>query len=94
MSLKNYDKIEKVKFFWQWYWHEFLEIHNFCVHLGEGTPVMRKYSKADILKMAKEEKVGYVRLQFTDILGSIKAVEISVAQLDDALDNKIMFDGS
>ena len=55
---------------------------------------MRKYSKADILKMAKEEKVGYVRLQFTDILGSIKAVEISVAQLDDALDNKIMFDGS
>ena len=55
---------------------------------------MRKYSKADILKMAKEEKVGYVRLQFTDILGSIKAVEISVAQLDDALDNKIMLDGS
>ena len=42
---------------------------------------MRKYSKSDILKMAKEEHVGYVRLQFTDILGTIKAVEISVAQL-------------
>ena len=55
---------------------------------------MRKYSKSDILKMAKEEHVGYVRLQFTDILGTIKAVEISVAQLEDALDNKIMFDGS
>lgn len=55
---------------------------------------MTKYSKSDILKMAQEEKVSYVRLQFTDILGTIKAVEISVAQLGDALDNKIIFDGS
>ena len=55
---------------------------------------MKKFSKNDILKIAKEEKVAYVRLQFTDILGTIKAVEISVAQLEDALDNKIMFDGS
>ena len=55
---------------------------------------MKKYSKSDILKMAKEEGVAYVRLQFTDILGTIKAVEISATQLEDALDNKIMFDGS
>ncbi|HBS02248.1 MAG TPA: type I glutamate--ammonia ligase [Firmicutes bacterium] len=55
---------------------------------------MRKYSKDDILRMAKEEGVSYVRLQFTDILGTIKAVEISVVQLEDALDNKIIFDGS
>jgi glutamine synthetase, type I len=33
-------------------------------------------------------------LQFTDILGTIKAVEIAVGQLPEALDNKIMFDGS
>jgi hypothetical protein len=44
--------------------------------------------------MAKKEKVSYVRLQFSDILGNIKAVEISVSQLPDALDNKIIFDGS
>ena len=55
---------------------------------------MRKYSKEDILRMAKEEGVSYVRLQFTDILGTIKAVEISVVQLEGALDNKIIFDGS
>lgn len=55
---------------------------------------MAKYTKLQIMKMAKEEKVGYIRLQFTDILGTIKAVEISVSQLEDALDNKIMFDGS
>ena len=55
---------------------------------------MKKYTKADIMKMASEEKVSYVRLQFSDILGNIKAVEISVSSLEDALDNKIIFDGS
>ena len=55
---------------------------------------MPKYSKTDILKKAEQEKVAYVRLQFTDIFGTIKAVEISVSQLADALDNKIIFDGS
>ncbi len=55
---------------------------------------MKKYTKSDILEMAKKEKVSYVRLQFSDILGNIKAVEISVSQLPDALDNKIIFDGS
>jgi len=38
--------------------------------------------------------VRYIRLQFTDILGTIKNVEIPVSQLDKALDNKMMFDGS
>ena len=56
--------------------------------------IMKKYTKTEILKMAKTEGVSYVRLQFTDIMGTIKAVEISVSQLEDALDNKIMFDGS
>ncbi|MCR4562768.1 MAG: type I glutamate--ammonia ligase [Bacilli bacterium] len=55
---------------------------------------MKKYTKKDILALAKSENVRYVRLQFTDILGTIKAVEIAVGQLPDALDNKIMFDGS
>ncbi len=51
-------------------------------------------TKGQIIDIAKKEGVRYVRLQFTDILGNIKAVEISVGQLEDALDNKIMFDGS
>ncbi len=33
-------------------------------------------------------------MQFTDMLGDIKAVEIPSSRIDDALDNKIMFDGS
>ncbi len=55
---------------------------------------MGKFTKKEILDLASKENVRYVRLQFTDILGTIKAVEISVSQLKDALDNKIMFDGS
>ena len=33
-------------------------------------------------------------MQFTDMLGDIKAVEIPVKRIDDAINNKIMFDGS
>ncbi|MBQ4553561.1 MAG: type I glutamate--ammonia ligase [Spirochaetaceae bacterium] len=55
---------------------------------------MNNYTKADILKIAKEKEVRFVRLQFTDILGSIKNVAISVSQLEKALDNQCMFDGS
>lgn len=33
-------------------------------------------------------------MQFTDMLGAIKAVEIPSTKIDDAFDNKIMFDGS
>jgi glutamine synthetase len=55
---------------------------------------MSKYTKEDILKIVEEENVRYIRLQFTDLLGIIKNVEIPVTQLEKALDNKIMFDGS
>ena len=56
--------------------------------------MMSKYSKEDILKMAEEKNVRFIRMQFTDILGIVKNVAITVKQLEDALDNKIMFDGS
>jgi glutamine synthetase len=51
-------------------------------------------TKEQILKMSEENNVRYVRLQFTDLLGTIKNVEIPVDQLPKALDDKIMFDGS
>ncbi|MDZ5609665.1 type I glutamate--ammonia ligase [Bacillus pseudomycoides] len=55
---------------------------------------MAKYTREDIFRLAKEENVKYIRLQFTDLLGIIKNVEIPVSQLTKALDNKMMFDGS
>lgn len=55
---------------------------------------MPKFTREEILKDAKEQNVKFIRLQFTDILGTIKNVEIPLSQLEKALDNKIMFDGS
>ncbi|MGD6942299.1 type I glutamate--ammonia ligase [Cytobacillus gottheilii] len=55
---------------------------------------MAKFTKEDITRIAEEENVKFIRLQFTDILGTIKNVEIPISQLEKALDNKMMFDGS
>ncbi|SHF53646.1 type I glutamate--ammonia ligase [Ornithinibacillus halophilus] len=52
------------------------------------------YTKEEVFKKIKEENVRFIRLQFTDMLGTIKNVEIPLSQLDKALDNKMMFDGS
>ncbi|MFP3391191.1 type I glutamate--ammonia ligase [Brevibacillus sp. SIMBA_040] len=55
---------------------------------------MSKFTREDIMRLAQEEDVRYIRLQFTDLLGVIKNVEIPSSQLPKALDNKMMFDGS
>ncbi|TGB00378.1 type I glutamate--ammonia ligase [Sporolactobacillus shoreae] len=55
---------------------------------------MAKFTKEDIISKVNEANVKFIRLQFTDLLGIIKNVEIPVSQLEKALDNKIMFDGS
>lgn len=56
---------------------------------------MRKnYTKNDILKLVEAEDVEFVRLQFTDIFGNLKNVAVTVSQLDKALNNECMFDGS
>ena len=51
-------------------------------------------TKEIILQEAKKEDIRFIRLIFTDIEGMIKNVEIPVGKLEEALDNKIMFDGS
>jgi glutamine synthetase len=50
--------------------------------------------KARILERVEREKVKFMRLQFTDILGVIKNVEVPDRQFEEALDGRIMFDGS
>jgi glutamine synthetase len=56
--------------------------------------VMHNYTKEDILRIVKEEDVKFIRLQFTDIFGTLKNVAITAEQIEKALDNKCMFDGS
>ncbi|MDY4771914.1 MAG: type I glutamate--ammonia ligase [Lachnospiraceae bacterium] len=55
---------------------------------------MSKYTKADILQLMEEEDVEFVRLQFTDMFGMFKNVAITASQMEKALNNQCMFDGS
>lgn len=55
---------------------------------------MAKYTKADIFRMIEEEDVEFVRLQFTDMFGMFKNVAVTSSQMEKALDNQCMFDGS
>ena len=51
-------------------------------------------SREEILKLCAEENVRFLRLQFTDIMGVNKNVEVPASQFEKALDGEIMFDGS
>ena len=52
------------------------------------------YSKEDIIRMVKEEDVEFIRLQFTDIFGQLKNVAITASQIEKAVNDQVMFDGS
>lgn len=51
-------------------------------------------NKTEILELLAKEKVAYLRLWFTDIMGKSKNVEVPASQFSKALDGKILFDGS
>ncbi len=49
---------------------------------------------SDLLKRVKEDAVKFISLQFTDVTGTVKSVDIPVARLPEALDDGMWFDGS
>lgn len=51
-------------------------------------------SKEDVIKAIETNNVKFIRLQFTDIQGVVKDVEIPVTQIEKALTTGISFDGS
>lgn len=55
---------------------------------------MGKYAANDIVKFVKTEKINFIRLQFTDIFGQLKNVAILASQIEKAVNNQIMIDGS
>src|SRR5688572_7553445 len=61
--------------------------HTLLPELGGAT-------KKDILELARKNNVRFLRLQFTDIVGVNKNVEIPSSQFEKALEGDIMFDGS
>ena len=61
--------------------------------LRSKPPVLRK-DKAYVLRLAKEHDVRFIRLWFTDILGFLKSVAITIDELEEALEEGLGFDGS
>ena len=51
-------------------------------------------NREEILRLSDEENARFLRLQFTDLLGVIKNVEVPRSQFEKALDGQILFDGS
>jgi glutamine synthetase len=51
-------------------------------------------SREDVITQAQENNVKFIRLWFTDILGTLKSFAITVDELEDALDGGMGFDGS
>ena len=52
------------------------------------------YTKEDIILLVREEEIEFIRMQFTDIFGQMKNVAITASQVEKAVNNQVMFDGS
>ncbi|HAZ32123.1 MAG TPA: glutamine synthetase [Dehalococcoidia bacterium] len=54
----------------------------------------REEAKDNVLKMAREHDVKFIRMWFTDILGFLKSFSIMVEELETAMNQGMGFDGS
>ena len=48
----------------------------------------------DLIKSVKEDEVKFISLQFSDVTGAVKSVDMPVTGLEDALADGVWFDGS
>ncbi|HNN12514.1 MAG TPA: type I glutamate--ammonia ligase [Anaerolineales bacterium] len=48
----------------------------------------------DLLKRVKEDNVKFLSLQFTDVMGAVKSVDMPIRHLDGVLEDGAWFDGS
>ena len=55
---------------------------------------MNHYKREDILQIAEEEDVEFIRLQFTDMYGNLKNIAITARELPRAMANKYKVDSS
>lgn len=65
--------------------------------MTNGTPVGNDDRSADaqqVLNAIDDQNVDFLRLQFTDVLGTVKNVSIPASQAEKAFDEGIYFDGS
>ena len=55
---------------------------------------MAEVTAQDVLRMAREQQVRFIHLQFTDVVGIVKGITIPIHELENALDTGVWFDGS
>jgi len=53
-----------------------------------------RMTREEVLNRVNETQVGFVHLQFTDVVGVVKGVTVPVDQLEDAMTTGVWFDGS
>ena len=51
-------------------------------------------NKKKVLEIAEQENIKFIDMQFSDLLGIVKALTIPVSKLEEALKNNVWFDGS
>ena len=55
---------------------------------------MSGYTKEDIIRKVSQGDIQFIRMQFTDIFGQLKNVAITASQIEKAVNNQVMIDGS
>ena len=50
--------------------------------------------KKEIVERVAADGVSFISFQFTDVIGSVKSLDMPVSRLEDAIDRGIWFDGS
>jgi glutamine synthetase len=54
----------------------------------------KRLTKEDVLKIVEDKQIKFIRLWFTDVLGTLKSFAITPAELEGAIDEGMGFDGS
>ena len=61
---------------------------------GKETRAPGDWTAEDVIEAVRERGVRFVRLWFTDVLGQLKSFSINAAELEDAFEGGMGFDGS
>ncbi len=61
---------------------------------GKEQRVADKLTKQDVLKIVEDKQIKFIRLWFTDVLGTLKSFAVTPAELEGAFDEGMGFDGS
>ncbi|MCD8153286.1 MAG: glutamine synthetase family protein [Clostridiales bacterium] len=55
---------------------------------------MGNYTREEVMQMAEDEDVEFIRLQFTDMFGALKNIAVTARELPRALNNEFVVDSS